>query len=140
MFFCRFYGVVVDLTPNSDFDLNDDYPNIGPYMPGAPYYIAGAWDISSEVPWSFTVGDGQTTVVNGVTYVNVALNSGTSYALLVRIDIVSDNGQPLVQYSEKVIIETPLNYSPAGVAIGIILLIAGIAIVVVVVIVLWWYR
>lgn len=109
-------------------------------MSSVSYYIAAAWDNPNDVPSSLTAGDGRTTIVNGVTYVNVALNSGTSYALLVRVDIVSDNNQPLIQYSEKVIVVTPLSYSEGGLAFGILLIIAIIVAIVVGVIVGIWYR
>ncbi len=135
--------MVVDLTPNDDSDLEKGYPGIGPYpyMPEAPYYIAGAWTNSTEIPGSFTVGDGSTTTANGENYVNVALKADTLYSFLVRVEIVSDNSQPLVQYSQQVVIMTPLSYSPGGVAVGILFLIAAIvAAVIGVVIGLWWYR
>ncbi len=109
-------------------------------MRGVQYYIAAAWSDSNNIPLSFTVGDGETFTVNGVNYVNIALNSGTSYALLVRVDIESDNDQPLIQYSEKAILQTPLSYSPAGVAIGVLLIIAAAVVGIVVVVVVWWYR
>ncbi len=133
--------MVVDLTPNDGSNLEERYRDIGPYVPGDEYYIAAAWTNSMDVPGSFTVGDGSTTIANGENYVNVALNAGTSYSFLVRVEIVSDNGQPLVQYSEQVVIETPLGYSPAGLSVGLILLIAAVvAAVIGVVVGLWWYR
>ena len=110
-------------------------------MSGATYYIAAAWDNSESVPNQLTVGDGTRTTVRGVEYVNVQLSAGTSYGFLVRVEIVSDNGEPLVTSSELMTITTHLGYSPAGAAIGTLLLITMIVVLVVAVALgLLWYR
>ena len=137
----RLYGVVVDLSPGDTTDLDGGYPDIGPYSGGAPYYLTAAWNDSAAVPSVFKVGDGSVTTVNGVQYWNAPLTAGTSYGLVIRVEIVSDNGEPLVTHSEQMSVSTPLGYSPAGVGIGVILIIAAItAAVVGVVLGLLWYR
>lgn len=119
----------------------NDYPRIGRHSPGAPYYIAAAWENLDAVPESFTVGDGSVTMVDGTEYINAPLSPDTSYAFLVRVEIVSDTPQALVTYSEPIVLSTPLGYSPGGVAFGVILIIALIvAIIVGLVVGLWWYR
>ena len=139
--FSRLYGVVVDSRPDDISDLNAGYPNIGPYTRGATYYLAAAWSDPAEVPSTFTVGDGTTTEVGGVVYWNAPLNAGVSYGLVIRVEIVSDNGEPLITHSAQMSVNTPLGYSPAGAAIGTLLLIAAIAAAVVgVVLGLLWYR
>lgn len=59
------------------------------------YYITAAWAGRniSQVPASFTVGDGSITFANGITYTNNGLQSGTQYSIFIRIDIESDNGE-----------------------------------------------
>ena len=132
---------MVDLSPGDTTDLDSGYPDIGLYFNGAGYYLTAAWNDSAAVPSLFKVGDGSLTMANGVQYWNAPLSADTSYGLVIRVEIVSDNGEPLVTHSEQLSVSTPLGYSPAGVAIGVILIIAAIvAAVVGVVLGLLWYR
>ena len=68
------------------------YNDAGPYRRDASYYITAAWarENISSVPYSYTVGDGSTTVANTVVYRNSELNPATDYSFFVRIDIQSD--------------------------------------------------
>ena len=131
------YGVIVIRNPQP----SQDYLDAGPYMTGASHYITAAWDNPESVPAQLTVGDGTTTTAGGQEYVNVQLNAGTPYGILVRVEIVSDNGDPLVTSSELITVATDLGYSPAGAAIGTLLIIAIIVVVVVAIVLgLLWYR
>ena len=89
----RLYAVIVVLvTP--EFDPNTmNYDNVGPYdtaNPGRPY-VAAAWDNAQKVPNTLLVGNGIMTRAGDVEYTNVPLRSNTMYAVLVRVEIVSDN-------------------------------------------------
>ena len=103
---CRLYGIVVVLNPGSDID----FMNIGLYTNGASQYITAAWDNSTEIPSQFTVGDGIITVANDVGYLNAPLSPERVYGFLIKVQVVSDNGEELVTYSNLITASTPLGY------------------------------
>ena len=89
--------VVRSETPSANQAVYDD---ADPYRRDAPYYITAAWagENISRVPYSYTVGDGSTTVANRMVYTNAELNPATVYSVFVRIDIASDAGVQQVLY------------------------------------------
>ena len=143
----RLYALIV-LRTTETFDSSEvpDLPNLRPFDPNdftQTYYIAAAWDKPGEIPNSIMIGDGTITIVNGVNYTNVQLEPGTEYAFFVMVEIISDDNQPLVTYSPIVVAQTEvrLGYSPAGLGIGIVIILLVIAGAVVgVVLGLYWYR
>ena len=70
-----------------------NYDDTGPYnaMNPAQPYVAAAWDNAQDIPSTLVVGDGVRREAGGEIYTNVALESNTQYAVLVRVEIVSDN-------------------------------------------------
>ena len=55
------------------------------------YYITAAWNDATQIPGLYVVGNQSSTTVDGNTYSNARLKSGEEYAILYRVEIVSDN-------------------------------------------------
>ena len=89
----RLYAVIVVLV-TLEFDRNTMiYDNVGPYDTANPDrpYVAAAWDNAQQVRDTLVVGNGMMTRAGDMEYTNVPLRSDTPYAVLVRVEIVSDN-------------------------------------------------
>ena len=101
LLFCRFYAIIVIRITDS-FN-RDSPPDVGDYLDAMPYnsdaeppqqfYITAAWEDPTEVPRTFTIGDGTITKARDTTYENVGLSSDTDYAYIVRFDIMSNTNE-----------------------------------------------
>lgn len=99
--FSRFYAIII-IRITDTFN-RENPPDSSEYMdamayrstadPPQEYYITAAWDNPRDVPDMYTVGDETTTMVDGVTYENVALSSDSDYAYIIRFDIMSDTDE-----------------------------------------------
>ena len=88
---CRYYAVVVIVGAMDADDIEGfNSGNVGPYNEAnrnqRPYgYIAGIVATNDVTyPYSYTLGDGTTTSNGQVEYVNIPLQPGTVYYVLVR--------------------------------------------------------
>ena len=97
---CSFYGVVVVDTTGIDFQNSqpdqatfNDAEAYDATDPEQTYYITAAWDDASRVPEYFIVGNGSTTVVQLVTYLNARLAFNRGYAIFYQVRIQSDTDE-----------------------------------------------
>lgn len=95
----RLYAVIV-IRVTADLDTNTmNYDNVHEFMGNNDEpYVAAAWDNAQNVPDTFEIGTGTTTVADGVTYRNVPLQSNSRYAAVVRVEIVSDDPTMVSNY------------------------------------------
>ena len=97
--FSSVYGVVVvsgdeiDNTPRDIITGNDD--QLPPPYPGIDgVYTAAVWHDIEDVPITFVVGDGETTVGSDeTTYVNRRLSENTRYGVFYYVRLQSDTGR-----------------------------------------------
>jgi protein tyrosine phosphatase len=138
-----FYGVIIakNFPPNSSVDLQQQYPNPGPYRESASYYITAAWN--RDVPQRLKIGDDRITTartVDGVDtpYRNKGLDRRTEYSVLAIVYL--DSGVPgveIVRYARIIqVVTTELGYNEGALGFFMSAIILGIIIGIIVIIVL----
>ena len=104
----RLYGIIVIETRLFNFNSRPPDPSgfndAAPYDSSGQYYITAAWNDATQIPSSYTVGNESSTTVDGVAYFNAKLKTGVEYAILYRVEIVSDNDMVGIASSLSVVV------------------------------------
>ena len=83
--------------------------NIGPYNDGVQWYIAARYEYDDYSKWlaskEYQLGSGTLTTYSGGTYINQPLESGSTYAIYIRVVWADTAGVSVILVKNLVIVD-----------------------------------